>query len=113
LSPEDFAARWKRLSALLRADGRTEDGFRRSVELDAIPLAKGESPDDAIDRFRAARGLARGHPLLETVLAGDGVALTDRMARYEAAGATDLMLGFADFPSTAMLEAFAAAVPPR
>ena len=31
-----------------------------------------------------------------------------RIADYEAAGATDLMLGFADFPLTAMLEMFAA-----
>ena len=45
---------------------------------------------------------------LTMVLAGDGAALTARMAEYEAAGATDLMLGFADFPSTTMLERFAA-----
>jgi hypothetical protein len=32
------------------------------------------------------------------------------MAHYESAGATDLMLGFADFPSTGMLETFAATV---
>jgi hypothetical protein len=31
---------------------------------------------------------------------------------YEAAGATDLLLGFADFPATGMLEAFAATVAP-
>ena len=113
VSPADFAVRWERLSELLRAEGRREHGFRRSIELDAITTAKGKSPDDTVERFRHARGLARGHPLLDTVLAGDGAALTDRMARYEAAGATDLMLGFADFPSTTMLETFAAAVPPR
>ena len=39
---------------------------------------------------------------------GTDVAALERMAAYEAAGATDLMLGFADFPSTGMLEAFAA-----
>jgi hypothetical protein len=59
-------------------------------------------------RFRAARSIERGHPLLDTVLVGDGPALVKRTADYEAAGATDLMLGFADFPSTGMLEAFAA-----
>ena len=113
VSSADFAACSDSLSALLRAEGRTVDGFRRSVELDAIPLAEGAARDDAIDRFRATRGLARGHPLLDTVLAGDRVALIQRMVRYEAAGATDLMLGFADFPSTAMLEAFAEVMPPR
>jgi hypothetical protein len=87
------------------------DGFHRSIELDAIPSRNGESPDDAVNRFRTARGLGPDHPLLDTVLAGDAAAVTGRIGRYEAAGATDLMLGFADFPSTAMLEAFAAAVP--
>jgi alkanesulfonate monooxygenase SsuD/methylene tetrahydromethanopterin reductase-like flavin-dependent oxidoreductase (luciferase family) len=111
VSPEGFAARWERLSALLRAEGRTVDGFRRSIELDAIPSLNARSADDAIARFRKARGLGPDHPLLDTVLAGDAAAVTGRIGRYEAAGATDLMLGFADFPSTATLEAFAAAVP--
>jgi hypothetical protein len=48
--------------------------------------------------------------MLSSSLAGDGPALVERMASYEKAGASDLMLGFVDFPSTAMLEAFAAAV---
>lgn len=56
----------------------------------------------------AARGVDRGHPLLDTVLAGDRASIAARIADYEAAGATDLMLGFVDFPATAMLEAFAA-----
>jgi len=30
-----------------------------------------------------------------------------RVEEYEAAGVTDLMLGFADFPATGMLELFA------
>jgi len=82
LSPADFAMRWQR----------------------GAPL------DPLIDRFRAARGIERGHPLLDTILAGDGEAIDDRMAGYGAVGATDLMLGFADFPSTGMLEAFAASL---
>ena len=42
------------------------------------------------------------------MLAGDDEAISRRIASYEAAGATDLMLGFADFPETRMLESFAA-----
>ena len=61
-------------------------------------------------RFCADRGIDLGHPLLDTVLAGDRAAIADRVAAYEAAGATDLMLGFADFPSTRMLELFATRV---
>jgi hypothetical protein len=36
-----------------------------------------------------------------------------RVLEYEAAGATDLMLGFVDFPATGMLERFARDVMPR
>ena len=103
VTPAQLAARSARLSALLRSAGRADDAIRRSVELDAVVTADG----GALDRFRLARGLAPGHPLLETVLAGDGAALRARIAQYERAGATDLMLGFADFPSTTMLETFA------
>ena len=112
LSPADFTLRWQRLSALLRAEGRAVDSFPRSVELDAIVTEAGAALDPLIDRFCAARGIERGHPLLGTVLAGDGAAIAERMAGYEAAGATDLMLGFADFPSTGMLETFAASTRP-
>jgi alkanesulfonate monooxygenase SsuD/methylene tetrahydromethanopterin reductase-like flavin-dependent oxidoreductase (luciferase family) len=108
LSPADFTLRWQQLSTLLRAEGRAVDAFPRSVELDAIVTEAGEPLAPLIDRFCAARGIERGHPLLGTVLAGSGAAIAERMAGYEAAGATDLMLGFADFPSTGMLEAFAA-----
>jgi alkanesulfonate monooxygenase SsuD/methylene tetrahydromethanopterin reductase-like flavin-dependent oxidoreductase (luciferase family) len=110
VSPADFATRWQRLSTLLAAERRPADALLRSVELDAIATEEGGPLDDLIDRFRVARGLERGHPLLDTVLAGDGTALAGRMASYEGAGATDLMLGFADFPSTGMLETFAATV---
>jgi alkanesulfonate monooxygenase SsuD/methylene tetrahydromethanopterin reductase-like flavin-dependent oxidoreductase (luciferase family) len=110
VSPAEFAARWQRLATMLRNEGRTEHAMRRSVELDAIAIERGESVETALDPFRVARGLDRGHSLLDTVLAGDGPALAARMADYEAAGATDLMLGFADFPSTGMLERFAAAI---
>lgn len=110
LSPDDFAARWKHLSKLLEAEGRPVDAFRRSVELDAIVTDTDGSLDPLMARFCIERGIDRRHPLLGTVLAGDGAVIADRIACYEAAGATDLMLGFADFPSTRMLEVFAASV---
>ncbi|MGH7390994.1 MAG: LLM class flavin-dependent oxidoreductase [Candidatus Rokuibacteriota bacterium] len=108
--PADFATRWQRLSALLRAEGRGAGPFRRSVELDAIVTEAGEPLDPPMARFCTDRDIDRAHPLLGTVLAGDGAAISGRMAAYEAAGATDLMLGFADFPSTHMLGLFAATV---
>jgi alkanesulfonate monooxygenase SsuD/methylene tetrahydromethanopterin reductase-like flavin-dependent oxidoreductase (luciferase family) len=108
VTPADFATRWRRLSTLLRSEGRAGDALLRSVELDAIVIEDGGALDGWIDRFRAARGIEGGHPLLDTVLAGDASTVAKRMADYEAAGATDLMLGFADFPLTGMLETFAA-----
>lgn len=110
LSPDDFAARWQQLSKLLEAEGRGTESFRRSVELDAIVTETGASLDPLVARFCAERGIGRDHPLLDTVLAGHGPAIADRIASYEAAAATDLMLGFADFPSTRMLGLFAASV---
>jgi alkanesulfonate monooxygenase SsuD/methylene tetrahydromethanopterin reductase-like flavin-dependent oxidoreductase (luciferase family) len=110
LTPAAFAKRWQQLSTLLRSAGRTDETFRRSVELDAIVTAAGDPLGPWLDRFREARAVEHGHPLLDTVLAGGGPALLGRMASYEAAGATDLMLGFADFPDTGMLETFAATV---
>ncbi|MGH2404451.1 MAG: LLM class flavin-dependent oxidoreductase, partial [bacterium] len=110
LSPEAFAARWQRLSKLLEAEGRVVDAFRRSVELDAIVTEADGPLDPLMSRFCTERGIDRSHPLLDTVLAGDAAAISDRIACYEAGGATDLMLGFADFPSTRMLEMFAATV---
>jgi alkanesulfonate monooxygenase SsuD/methylene tetrahydromethanopterin reductase-like flavin-dependent oxidoreductase (luciferase family) len=110
MSPKNLAARWQRLSTLLRAHGRADDTLRRSVELDAIVAENRDALDTLVDRFRVARGLGHAHPLLETVLAGAGPSLGEHMATYEKAGATDLMLGFVDFPSTTMLEAFAAIV---
>jgi alkanesulfonate monooxygenase SsuD/methylene tetrahydromethanopterin reductase-like flavin-dependent oxidoreductase (luciferase family) len=110
LSPDDFAARGERLARLLRAEGREVDSLRRSVELDVIVTEAGGVLDPLLARFCAERGIDREHPVLGTVLAGDGAAIAERIASYEAAGATDLMLGFADFPSTRMLERFATAV---
>ena len=44
-------------------------------------------------------------------LIGDAETIAARIAMYAEAGATDLMLGFTDFPDTAMLETFAERVP--
>jgi len=110
VSPEGFASRWQHLSERLRAEGRRVDAFRRSVELDAIVIETGEAVDPLLARFCADRGIAPEHPLLGTVLAGDGDAISRQIAGYEAAGATDVMLGFADFPATRMLESFAAKI---
>jgi len=108
VTPEGFAARWQRLNDQLHAEGRGADAFGRSVELDAIVTKTGEALGPRLARFCADRGIATDHPLLDTVLAGDGDAIVRRIADYESAGATDLMLGFADFPETGMLESFAA-----
>ena len=47
------------------------------------------------------------------MLAGSPEVVAARIDEYASAGATDLMLGFTDFPSTRMLRAFAAEVRPR
>lgn len=110
VSPEDFARRWQHLIKLLESERRRVESFRRSVELDAIVTEAGEPPEPSLARFCTERGIDREHALMGTVLAGDATAIAARIAAYEAAGATDLMLGFADFPSTRMLELFAATV---
>ena len=75
----------------------------------------GRSPADAaraLGRFCTARRIDSHHALVATALAGDATAVAEAARAYEAAGVTDLMLGFADFPATGMLEAFAATVAP-
>jgi alkanesulfonate monooxygenase SsuD/methylene tetrahydromethanopterin reductase-like flavin-dependent oxidoreductase (luciferase family) len=110
VAPEDFARRWQHLTKLLESERRRVEAFRRSVELDAIVTEAGEPPEPLLAGFCSERGIDREHALMATVLAGDATAIAARITAYEAAGATDLMLGFADFPSTRMLELFAATV---
>jgi alkanesulfonate monooxygenase SsuD/methylene tetrahydromethanopterin reductase-like flavin-dependent oxidoreductase (luciferase family) len=113
VTPAAFATLAARLDAELAAAGRLPGDIRRSVETDVI-LA--ESPSERatwIRRFGAARGLRAGDALLETALIGDAATVAARVAEYAAAGVTDLMLGFADFPATDMLERFARDVLPR
>jgi alkanesulfonate monooxygenase SsuD/methylene tetrahydromethanopterin reductase-like flavin-dependent oxidoreductase (luciferase family) len=112
LSPAEFARRWGRLRRLLAAERRDPESVRRSIEVDVV---LGQSVADAtcaLDRFCAARGIDEHHRLVETLLAGDATAVQQAATAYAAAGATDLLLGFADFPETRMLEAFAARVTP-
>ena len=112
LPPGEFAERWRRLRNLLAAECRDPESVRRSIEVDVV---LGQSPAEAaiaLGRFCAARGIARDHALVATVLVGDARAVQEAARAYEVAGATDLLLGFADFPATDMLEAFAAMVAP-
>jgi alkanesulfonate monooxygenase SsuD/methylene tetrahydromethanopterin reductase-like flavin-dependent oxidoreductase (luciferase family) len=111
LTPAAFAERWALVRDGLRAHGRSVTAFRRSVELDVV-LAPAARAAQALEAFCRARGIERGHPLLETVLAGDAATVRARIADYAEAGVTDLMLGFADFPGTEMLEDFARQVLP-
>ncbi len=112
LSPAAFVGAASRLDAGLAAAGRPHDAVRRSVEVDAA-LAEGSAEAAAaIARFCERRGIAREHPLLDAALVGDAETVVGRALAYAAAGATDLMVGFADFPDTTMLERFAACVLP-
>ena len=63
--------------------------------------------EDELRRFCAARAIERRDALLEAALVGTPDAVAALIAQYAAAGATDLMLGFADFPATRMVELFA------
>jgi alkanesulfonate monooxygenase SsuD/methylene tetrahydromethanopterin reductase-like flavin-dependent oxidoreductase (luciferase family) len=112
LTPSRFARLWRRLCRFLAAGCRDPESVRRSIEVDVV---LGSSPADAalaLDRFCAARGIDEHHALVATALAGHPAAVREAASAYERAGATDLLLGFADFPSTSMLETFAATVAP-
>lgn len=107
LTPTAFGERWARLRALLEAEGRPWWDYRRSVELDVVLGLTDAEAQDELQRFCASRAIEPTDALLETALVGTADAVAERIARYAAAGATDLMLGFADFPATRMIEAFA------
>jgi alkanesulfonate monooxygenase SsuD/methylene tetrahydromethanopterin reductase-like flavin-dependent oxidoreductase (luciferase family) len=111
VTPTAFAERWALVRDRLAAIGRPSNRFRRSVELDVVLESPGRL-DAALETFCQVRGIGPGHPLLATALCGDAAAIAARLADYEAAGATDVMLGFADFPATGMLEALARDVVP-
>jgi alkanesulfonate monooxygenase SsuD/methylene tetrahydromethanopterin reductase-like flavin-dependent oxidoreductase (luciferase family) len=112
LAPAAFAGAASRLDAALAAAGRPADASRRSVEVD-VALAESETVTAAaVGRFCERRGIALEHALLDGALVGDADAVVTRALAYAEAGATDLMLGFADFPATTMLERFAKRVLP-
>jgi alkanesulfonate monooxygenase SsuD/methylene tetrahydromethanopterin reductase-like flavin-dependent oxidoreductase (luciferase family) len=112
LAPAEFAEAGARLDAALAAAGRPRSALRRSVELDAALADTRAEASAAIERFCVHRNIARDHPLLRGALAGDVDTVAARVVAYRQAGATDLMIGFADFPDTTMLERFAARVMP-
>jgi alkanesulfonate monooxygenase SsuD/methylene tetrahydromethanopterin reductase-like flavin-dependent oxidoreductase (luciferase family) len=107
LTPASFGARWGRLRTLLEEAGRPWWDYRRSVELDVVLGLTDAGAAEALGRFRAARGIEPDDALLGTALIGTAEPVRARIAEYAAAGVTDLMLGFADFPATGMLELFA------
>jgi len=93
--------------------GRCPDQIRRSVEADVILAGSPDEQQAWTRRFCAERGGCAADAVLATALAGDADEVAARIGEYVAAGATDLMLGFADFPATGMLERFARDVAPR
>jgi len=109
VTPQQFAGLSAHLDGLLERGGRRPGDVRRSVELDVAVVESSGERDSWIRRFCAERALGPGDPLLRTALIGDAGAVVARLAEYERAGATDLMLGFVDFPATTMLERLAAA----
>lgn len=107
LTPASFAEKWQRLQGFLQPEGRDPGTFRRSVEADVILGRDGEEVERWRERFCRQRAIGPEDPLLETALIGEAGTITEQITRYRRAGATDLMLGFADFPQTGMLELFA------
>lgn len=112
VTPAGLAAAGARLDALLARGGRRPADVRRSVELDAMVTGSARERATWLARFAAARRLPPGHALLESALVGEPAEILARIRAYAAAGATDLMLGFADFPDTTMLARFARDVLP-
>ena len=110
VSPASFAALNARFDGLLTGAGRRPPSVRRSVEVDVALVDSDAEAAACRQRFCAERALAADDPLLETALIGDAERVRRGIAEYEAAGATDLMLGFADFPATRMLERLARAL---
>ena len=107
VTPAAFGDRWQRLHTALEAAGRPWWDYRRSVEADVVLGLTEAEAAEALAVFCTARGIDARDPLLASALIGTPEVVRARVAAYAAAGATDLMLGFADFPSTRMTELFA------
>ena len=73
--------------AALVAAGRPGEVVRRSLEVDAALADAPHEAARAAERFRAHRGLARDHPLLDAALVGDaeGASWTFRIRRCSSA----------------------------
>lgn len=112
VTPAAFGRLSARLDALLAHDGRAPHAVRRSVEVDVIVAGSPAEREPWIQKFSAERGRDAA-ALLDTALVGDAESVAVRIGDYAAAGATDLMLGFVDFPATTMLERVAREVVPR
>jgi len=107
VTPDAFSRRWAHVRRLREAAGRPWWDYRRSVELDVVIGPTEAAADRARREFCGSRGIEAGAALLETALIGTPDAVRARIAEYAAVGVTDLMLGFADFPATGMIELFA------
>jgi alkanesulfonate monooxygenase SsuD/methylene tetrahydromethanopterin reductase-like flavin-dependent oxidoreductase (luciferase family) len=113
VDPPALAQLAVQLDARLAAAGRQPGAVRRSAEADVILVDSRAEEEGWRRRFHADRGVAADHTIVRTALIGDAEAVSIRARDYAAAGATDLMLGFADFPATTMLERFAHQVMPQ
>ena len=112
LTPAAFAGKWADLQALLQREGREPGRMRRSVEVDVVIGRDAGAVEEARRRFCIGRGIPLDHPLLDTALVGEPGAVLRRIGDYEAAGVTDLMCAFADFPGFEMLTVFAQEILP-
>jgi len=112
LTPATFAEKLKCLAEHCETTGRDVGQIRRSVEVDVVVAPKPTEVEATTRLFLQSRGLADGHPLLETALIGDPTHCRDRILQYRDAGVTDFTLSFADFPAGEMLRLFAEQVRP-
>ena len=112
LTPATFAEKLKRLAEHCQTTGRDVGQIRRSVEVDVVVALKPTEVEATTRLFLQSRGLADGHPLLETALIGDPAQCRDRILEYRDAGVTDFTLSFTDFPAAEMLRLFAEQVRP-
>jgi len=101
------------VAGMLADAGRAPGSLRVSVELDAVLADSFHAAAASLARFHERRGLHASHVVARAVLAGDPTTVAEGIARYAAAGATDLTLGFADFPDTRMLTLFTERVLPQ
>lgn len=113
LAPGAFAEKVEQLRMFLAREGREPKALRCSVEVDVILGQDSAEARSWRDRYCRARGIPPDHQLLDTALVGESSAVLERIAQYRAAGVTDLMCAFADFPETGMLARFAEQVLPE